>query len=95
MNTKIIFAVTALTTLAVSTFLTGVISKKAGKKEAVNHLRDEQLLQAKLEADAKFAALLTKGVLKVSSVEAVEIDDWLTAECAVINEMYDEILNTI
>ena len=95
MNNKIIFALTSVTMFAASTYLTSVFSKKAGKKEAINHLRDEQLLQAKLEADAKFAARLEGGVPKGFSVEAGEVEGWLTAECAIINEMYDEILNTI
>ena len=97
MNTKLVFLATASVTFAASIVGTHLLSKKIGKKEAVNNLRAEQLSQTFDELMER-RALAKKGFSGnfadlQSTCEAIDI--WYAEEQRVINEMYDDIINNL
>lgn len=91
---KTLFAVSAAVTFVAGIVGTHVISKKVGKKEAINMLRVEQLEQSFEEYKAR-KELDFKGSFAELQTRNEEIETWYEAETTEINAMYDEIVNNL
>lgn len=94
---KALFAVTAAVTFVASITITALVSKKVGKKEAINSLRAEQLAQTSDELrERRDNARNSNGTDFASMQEDyVAADNWYASEVEQINEMYDEIVNNL
>lgn len=91
---KVLFVASAAVTFVASIVGTHLISKKVGKKEAINTLRIEQLEQSHEEYKAR-KDLKFKGNFEELQTRNEEIKTWYEAETTEINAMYDEIINNL
>lgn len=91
---KSLVLATSVITFVGSILLTSHLSKKVGRKEAINTLREEQLDQAAEEFNAKLKAPY-KGNLDEYKNVVSSLEKWYANECTEINSMYDEIVNNV
>lgn len=91
---RALFTAAAVVTFVVGVVGTHVLSKKAGRKEAISSLRDNQLDQAQEELEGKMLIIKESDLEGLELAEAItSVSDWYVEEKQVINSMYDEILN--
>lgn len=85
---RALFIAAAAVTFAAGIVGTHLLSKKSGRKEAVNLLRKGQLEQAVEEYNARISESVCQDDIDI-------VSDWYAQELSVIHEMYDEISNSM